>query len=92
MENPTASIKGPAAGLIVIVVGAVETVGYQQTLWIVIIAGIIQIIFGLVKIASLANFFPLSAVHGMLAAIGIIILSKQLHFAVGADPSLLKGK
>lgn len=93
------TIKGPAAGLIVIVVGAVDALGqgdpvlgWKLTLGIVLIAGAIQVVLGLLRVASLANFFPLSAVHGMLAAIGIIILSKQLPLAMGVAPAALKGK
>ena len=93
------TIKGPAAGLIVICAGAVDElgkgdliVGWHLTLGVVAIAGLLQFILGKLKVASLADFFPLSAVHGMLAAIGIIIMSKQLHLAVGILPSELKGK
>lgn len=93
------TIKGPAAGLIVICAGAVEELGrgnletgWHLTLAVVVIAGVLQVVLGKLKVASLADFFPLSAVHGMLAAIGIIIMSKQLHLAVGILPAELKGK
>ena len=86
-------------GLIVIVAGAVEElgkgdneVGWKLALGVVVVAGLIQIVLGLLKVAKLADFFPLSAVHGMLAAIGIIIMSKQLHLAVGIAPAEMKGK
>jgi len=91
------TIKGPAAGLIVIVAGCVhdfggELLGWHLALGVVVVAGFIQIILGRLKVAKFADIFPISSVHGLLAAIGIIIISRQIHLLLGEDPSTLKNK
>ncbi|MFY7972462.1 MAG: SulP family inorganic anion transporter [Flavobacteriales bacterium] len=91
------TIKGPAAGLIVIVAGCVEAmgggeIGWHMTLGIVVVAGLVQAILGKLKVAKMIDIFPLSVVHGMLAAIGLIIMSRQLNILLGVKPALLKGK
>jgi MFS superfamily sulfate permease-like transporter len=90
------TIKGPAAGLITICAGAVTelgggTEGWQLALGVIVVASLIQMVFGFLKFGSLSDFFPHSAVHGMLAAIGLIIFSKQFHILLGIDPATLKG-
>ena len=84
------TINGPAAGLIVVVLTAIQSLGagdsllgFRRMLACVIIVGILQIISGLVKAGRFAALFPLSVVHGMLTAIGIIIMIKQAHVFLG---------
>lgn len=87
------TINGPAAGLIVVIYSAVQALGegdamagYRYTLAAIVIAGALQVFLGLYKAGQLSSFFPASVVHGMLAAIGLIVIAKQFHVMLGAAP------
>jgi len=85
-------VSGPAAGLVAIVFGAIqyfeginEEKGFQMFLVAVVLAGVFQIILGLAKLGKLIAFFPGAVIRGMLAAIGVIIILKQIPHAFGYD-------
>ncbi|WP_184545908.1 SulP family inorganic anion transporter [Mucilaginibacter sp. FT3.2] len=80
------SVAGPAAGLTVIVLNAITSLGsYETFLLALVLAGIFQMLLGFLKAGTIANYFPSSVIEGMLAAIGIILIMKQFPHAVGYD-------
>lgn len=80
------SVSGPAAGLVAIVLAATQELGhYNMVLTALVLAGVIQIILGSLGAGVIAHFIPHSVVKGMLAAIGIILILKQIPHAFGYD-------
>lgn len=84
------TITGPGNGLVVATLSAVTILGagnmaegYLFTLAAVVCSGVIIYLFGLFRFGALSDFFPTAAVQGMLAAIGLIIMAKQLHIMLG---------
>ncbi|HYH56267.1 MAG TPA: SulP family inorganic anion transporter, partial [Anseongella sp.] len=84
------SVSGPAAGLTVIVLSAITSLGYGAFLYSVVIAGVLQILFGFAKAGIVGDFFPSSVIRGMLAAIGLILILGQLPVFLGFDTGSLK--
>lgn len=80
------SVSGPAAGLTVIVLNGIETLqSYEAFLLAVVLAGILQVALGFLKAGVIGLYFPSSVIKGMLAAIGLILILKQIPHFMGAD-------
>lgn len=80
------SVSGPAAGLTVIVAASLQSLGsFELFLAAVFLSGIFQILFGVFRGGAIGDYFPSSVIRGMLAAIGLILILKQLPHAVGYD-------
>ncbi|WP_116138923.1 SulP family inorganic anion transporter [Trinickia diaoshuihuensis] len=78
------SVSGPAAGLVVIVVSAIASLGsFSAFLAAVLIAGALQIGFGLLRAGRIASYVPAAVIKGMLASIGIILILKQIPLGAG---------
>ena len=86
------SVSGPAAGLAAIVLSLLSQLGgnYQAFLLCLVLAGVIQVAFGVFKLGSFSNFIPTNVILGLLAAIGLILILNQIPYLMGIKADLLK--
>lgn len=78
------SVSGPAAGLTTICLGAITDLHSLQLFFLAVaVAGLLQILLGVLKLGGFTHFIPTAVIRGMLAAIGIILISKQIPFLIG---------
>lgn len=83
------SVSGPAAGLAAIVLAAVTQLGaFELFLCSVLISGAFQLVLGVLRAGSIAEYIPTAVIEGMLAGIGIIIITKQLPYALGSSKGI----
>ncbi len=86
LSGSALGVSGPAAGLAVIVLSAIQELGAFETfLLAVVLAGVIQLVLGFLKAGVIGYYFPSSVIKGMLSGIGIIIILKQIPHAFGYD-------
>ncbi|MCX6847709.1 MAG: SulP family inorganic anion transporter [Verrucomicrobia bacterium] len=87
LSGSQTSVSGPAAGLTAIVAAQIGKLGSFETfLLAVMLVGVLQIILGACRAGFIAAFFPSSVIKGLLAAIGVILVLKQIPHVVGHDP------
>lgn len=80
------SVSGPAAGLTAIVAAQIAALGsFEAFLAAVVVAGVMQVVMGTLRLGFIAAFFPLSVIKGLLAAIGLILILKQIPHVLGHD-------
>ncbi len=80
------SVSGPAAGLAAVVAAQISNLGtFEASLLAVVVGGIIQIVLGITKAGALSGFFPSSVIKGLLAAIGVLLILKQIPHLLGHD-------
>jgi len=84
-------VSGPAAGLAAIVLVAIQNLGFENFLVAVVLAGVFQILLGVLKAGVIGYYFPSSVIKGMLTGIGIIIFLKQIPFFFGHLDAKSKG-
>ncbi|MDX2128739.1 MAG: SulP family inorganic anion transporter [Chloroherpetonaceae bacterium] len=86
LSGSEVSVSGPAAGLAVIVASSIQKLGsFDAFLTALVLAGFFQLLLGKIRAGVIGNYFPTSVIEGMLAAIGIVIVLKQIPHAVGWD-------
>ncbi len=86
LSGSNLAVSGPAAGLTVIVLDGIEAIGsFEGFLCAVILAGAIQVALGMVKAGVIGHYFPSAVIRGMLAAIGLILILKQIPHFLGID-------
>jgi carbonic anhydrase/SulP family sulfate permease len=87
LSGSQTSVSGPAAGLTAIVAAQIASLGsFRAFLLAVVLAGLIQVALGIARAGSIAAFFPSSVIKGLLAAIGVILILKQVPHVLGHDP------
>ncbi|MFM9000604.1 MAG: bifunctional SulP family inorganic anion transporter/carbonic anhydrase [Opitutia bacterium] len=80
------SVTGPAAGLVAVVLAQVATLkSYEAFLVAVMLAGVLQLLLGVMRAGFISAFFPSNVIKGLLAAIGVIVILKQIPHAIGHD-------
>jgi carbonic anhydrase len=79
-------VSGPAAGLTVIVFDLIHRFGFAAVCGITVAAGLVQVLFGSLRVARLALAISPAVIHGMLAGIGVLITLAQLHVVLGGRP------